>query len=186
MRRFPLDGEPLVLDLLNTRVLEGGTPHELLNGTGDLRAWVTRHPAELPEPHAPACVPEVVRLREAAREVLVAVRQGSQPPSGALATINGFAAARPATAFLDVTSGRVQKKVVRQGSPEEQLVAALADAVITFLSSPAAPTVRDCAAPGCVLLFLPSHPARRWCSSRTCGNRVRVARHYMQRKGQAE
>ncbi|MEU9839973.1 CGNR zinc finger domain-containing protein [Actinomadura sp. NPDC048032] len=35
-----------------------------------------------------------------------------------------------------------------------------------------------CEADDCVLLFLPAHPRRRWCSAARCGNRVRVARHY--------
>ncbi|MEU8508838.1 CGNR zinc finger domain-containing protein, partial [Streptomyces brevispora] len=36
--------------------------------------------------------------------------------------------------------------------------------------------LRACRAPGCILFFVQSGPARQWCSS-GCGNRVRVARH---------
>ncbi|WP_371871358.1 CGNR zinc finger domain-containing protein [Phytohabitans rumicis] len=38
--------------------------------------------------------------------------------------------------------------------------------------------VRQCEADDCVMLFLPAHPRRRWCSGACCGNRTRVAWHY--------
>ncbi|MFD0515426.1 CGNR zinc finger domain-containing protein [Streptomyces aureus] len=33
-----------------------------------------------------------------------------------------------------------------------------------------------------MLLFLPAHPRRRWCSAARCGNRARVARYYQRHK----
>ncbi|MEU8629990.1 CGNR zinc finger domain-containing protein [Streptomyces sp. NPDC048669] len=41
--------------------------------------------------------------------------------------------------------------------------------------------LRACRAPGCILFFVQSGPARQWCSS-GCGNRVRVARYASRRK----
>lgn len=180
--RFVLDGEPLLLDLLNTRVREGDEYRELLAGPQDLQSWVERHPDELPDAAHYSAVEEVIALREAARSVLSALVHGTAVPDEALAALNTHAAAQPAIAVLQAGPPGLRKVVRRPGPAEQQLLSALADAAITFLASPAASTVRQCQAPGCVLLFLPTHPARRWCSPSTCGNRVRVARHYQQRK----
>src|SRR5690606_32234478 len=65
----------------------------------------------------------------------------------------------------------------RAGPPGRRLAAWLAEAAAEFLADPAVSRVRRCAADDCVLLFLPAHPRRRWCSPTRCGNRVRVARH---------
>jgi predicted RNA-binding Zn ribbon-like protein len=64
----------------------------------------------------------------------------------------------------------------------EALLAAFAVATIELASSAGAGTIRECAAPDCGLLFLPRQPARLWCSTWTCGNRTRAARHYQQRR----
>jgi predicted RNA-binding Zn ribbon-like protein len=55
--------------------------------------------------------------------------------------------------------------------------AAIAHATIALIGSPQARELAVCGAPGCVLMFLRSHPRRAWCST-ACGNRARQARHY--------
>jgi predicted RNA-binding Zn ribbon-like protein len=42
--------------------------------------------------------------------------------------------------------------------------------------------IHHCEAHGCARIFFRTHGRRRWCSN-TCGDRVRVARHYLARKG---
>jgi predicted RNA-binding Zn ribbon-like protein len=59
-----------------------------------------------------------------------------------------------------------------------RLAAALAESAVELLGSPAVARLKQCEADDCVLLFLPAHPRRRWCSPQRCGNRIRVARYY--------
>lgn len=61
--------------------------------------------------------------------------------------------------------------------PGTNLIAALAGAVIGFLSGPLRARLRTCLAPGCVLYFVKEHGRQEWCST-VCGNRARAARHY--------
>jgi predicted RNA-binding Zn ribbon-like protein len=42
---------------------------------------------------------------------------------------------------------------------------------------------RRCAAEGCHHFLYAERPHRRWCSPHGCGNRVRVARHHLRRRG---
>jgi predicted RNA-binding Zn ribbon-like protein len=71
---------------------------------------------------------------------------------------------------------------VRGGPLGVRLAAVLAEAAADLLASPAVTKIRECAADDCVLVFLPAHPRRRWCSATRCGNRVRVARYYERHK----
>ncbi|MFF1926514.1 CGNR zinc finger domain-containing protein [Streptomyces sp. NPDC058221] len=59
----------------------------------------------------------------------------------------------------------------------DALPAALARAVIGFLSGPDRTALRACRAPRCVRYFVKEHPRQEWCKP-SCGNRARVARHH--------
>lgn len=60
--------------------------------------------------------------------------------------------------------------------------ARLAESAADLLTDPAVTTVPECEADDCVMLFLPTHPRRRWCSPSRCGNRARAARYYQRHK----
>jgi predicted RNA-binding Zn ribbon-like protein len=70
----------------------------------------------------------------------------------------------------------------RSGTPGVRLAAWLAEAAAELLADPGVTKVRECEAEDCVMLFLPAHPRRRWCSATRCGNRARVARHYQRHR----
>ncbi|WP_328427046.1 CGNR zinc finger domain-containing protein [Streptomyces sp. NBC_00443] len=70
----------------------------------------------------------------------------------------------------------------REGAPGLRLASCLAEAAAELLADPAVAGIRKCEADDCVMVFLPTHPRRRWCSAARCGNRVRVARHYQRHK----
>jgi predicted RNA-binding Zn ribbon-like protein len=60
------------------------------------------------------------------------------------------------------------------------LLANLADEGAVLLASPQASRLKCCRNTECVLIFLDTSRSqqRLWCSIETCGNRVKVARHY--------
>lgn len=62
------------------------------------------------------------------------------------------------------------------------LVAELAESAIDLVTGPRIRSVRACAHPGCVLLILPTHQGRSWCSPARCGNRARVVRYETRHK----
>ncbi|MFD9370738.1 CGNR zinc finger domain-containing protein [Streptomyces sp. NPDC060020] len=182
---FPLTGEPLALDLVNTRTAEG----DLVADPAGLAAWLDAQAARL-TPVAGVGAAEVAAVRavrEAARPALDAARRGERPPAGALAALNGAMAAAPSHRVLAWTEeGGATAPAHRSADPAARLAAELAEAVAELLTDPRVGQVRECEAHDCVLLFLPAHPRRRWCVASVCGNRARVARYYARHKGQPE
>ena len=67
-----------------------------------------------------------------------------------------------------------------------RVAAEFAQAAIDLVTDPRIRNVRECAHRECVLLFLPAHQGRLWCSPARCGNRARVARYYRRHKISAD
>ncbi|WP_329384622.1 ABATE domain-containing protein [Streptomyces sp. NBC_01351] len=184
MTTFPLTGEHLALDLLNTRTALG----DLVADPAGLAAWLAEQEGRL----APvgevgeAEVEAVLGVREAARAVFDAVRGGERPPADELGALNGALAGAPAHYELAWSEAGGPTAVSRRaGGSARRLAAELAEAVVDLLTGPRWESVRACEGEGCRLLFLPAHPRRRWCVASVCGNRARVARYYARHKGEA-
>ncbi|UXY20363.1 CGNR zinc finger domain-containing protein [Streptomyces cynarae] len=178
----PLTGEPLALDLVNTRPSAG----DLLATPEDLLAWwaleVDRLPDEVPQEVTAADLAAVRAVRERAARALDQVRRGDEPSAADLEALNQAQRAAPAISELTWNGSAVVATRRRDGSPGLRLAASLAEAAAELLADPAVARIRECEADDCVMLFLPAHPRRRWCSAARCGNRVRVARHYQRHK----
>ncbi len=176
-----LIGEPLALDLVNTHPSVG----ELLATTADLRAWLEMQAERIPPVSGDITAAELAAvrsIREHAGRILESARHGDQPHEADLAAINQAQRAAPAIDELVWDGEKITLTRRRNGSAAQQLAAWLAQSVAELVQSPAITKVRQCEADECVLLFLPSHPRRRWCSASRCGNRARVARHYQRHK----
>ncbi|MDT0346907.1 CGNR zinc finger domain-containing protein [Streptomyces litchfieldiae] len=176
-----LTGEPLALDLVNTRPADG----DLLTSPGELRAWLGLEADRFPEAAELAAgqlgAPELAAVREIrdhAARALDRARRGARPAAGDLAALNAAQRAAPAIGELGWDGEAVAVTHRRTGPARARLAAWLAEAAAGLLADPRVTEVRACEAEDCVLLFLPAHPRRRWCSAARCGNRVRVARHY--------
>lgn len=181
---FPLVGEPLALDLLNTRNALG----DLVADPAGLAAWLAEQEGRLePVPEVgEAEVAAVLAVREAARAVFDAARHGERPPAGALRALNDALAAAPARRRLGWSAqGGLAAATHRAAAPDRRLAAELAEAVADLVTDPRMASVRACEGEGCELVFLPAHPRRRWCVAAICGNRARVARYYARHKGEA-
>ncbi|MFF5261495.1 CGNR zinc finger domain-containing protein [Actinomadura viridis] len=181
----PLTGEPLALDLVNTAPATG----DLLATPDQLRAWLKLQAGrftvarELLTVELTAADLAAVRdLREHIAGAVDHARHGTRPPAAALEALNRAQRAAPAVSELAWNGEAVTVTRRRTGPPGARLAAWLAEAAAELLADPAVAKVRRCEAADCVLLFLPAHPRRRWCSTARCGNRVRVARHYQRHK----
>ncbi|MFD0272265.1 CGNR zinc finger domain-containing protein [Streptomyces sp. NPDC127106] len=182
MTSFPLLGEPLALDLLNTRPAGAG---DLIADPAGLAAWLREQAGRLTaiEEVRAAEVAAARAVREAAGVALAAARAGERPPMAALRALNDASAAAPARLELlwSPESG-LSAGPRRDAATADRLAAELAEAVADLLTDPRVRDVRQCEGADCVLLFLPSHPRRRWCVASVCGNRARVARYYARHK----
>ncbi|GAA3671753.1 CGNR zinc finger domain-containing protein [Nonomuraea antimicrobica] len=179
----PLTGEPLALDLVNTRTAVG----DLLTTSDDLRAWLELQAGRLPDAQAaadpgPDDLAAVRAVREHTANALHRVLRGEPPAEADLTALNDIQRAAPAISELTWNGSAITAQRRRTGPIGAPLAAWLAEAAADLLSDPAVTRIRQCEADDCVLLFLPAHPRRRWCSAARCGNRVRVARHYQRHK----
>ncbi|GAB2757351.1 CGNR zinc finger domain-containing protein [Amycolatopsis magusensis] len=176
---FPLLGEPLALDLVNTRDSTG----ELLPTTGALAAWLDAQAGRLTAaPASEAALEAVIGIRAHIATAVEEARHGRRPPVSALRALTEAQRAAPAYRELTWDGSTVVASPRRDGDRVARLVAELAEAAADLLGSDSVTRVTNCEAEDCLLLFLPAHPRRRWCSPAVCGNRARVARYYQKHK----
>lgn len=179
----PPTGEPLPLDLVNTRPLSGTGRADLLGTPDRLADWLARQRGRLgaeadgPAPTEADLAP-VHAVRDHTEAALRALLDGRRPPESALRSLADAQRAAPAVRVPVWDGTAVTAPPRRTGPLGTRLAALLAEAAAALLADPAVARVKECEADDCVLLFLPAHPRRRWCSPARCGNRTRVARHY--------
>lgn len=164
-------GEPLALDLLNTRWMSPEGPRDLLAEDDGLRCWLQSNDlagrCAADEPTRDA----LVRTREA---ILRALADGAGDELNAV-----------------LEHGRVKRRFTRSGPKDEADVAEphwlagwlAADNLLALLAeSPS--RIKQCAHPHCILWFYDTskNGTKRWHSMATCGNRAKAARHYAARR----
>ncbi|MGW4649684.1 CGNR zinc finger domain-containing protein [Kitasatospora sp. NPDC004289] len=172
----PLAGEPLSIDLLNTRWKPQSGPRDLLDSTEGLAAWLDFPTARQAfGATAPEATPEALeRLRQARDAIAAAVRTPEDP--AARAALNEV-----------LSHGRVRHLLTDHGpatavetdSPEWLPAWTAAEDYLRLLGD-RPERIRPCANHDCVLHFydVSKNGTRRWCSMSVCGNRAKASRHY--------
>lgn len=185
MPRFPLLGEPLALDLVNTRMHRGGAKVDLLEEPAALDAWLhaERDRIGWEGPAREADLKAVRALRDAIDTLFRARLEGSESqPLAAVRSLNQALSAPVPGPRLAWTSAGPRKSPPAVNARRRALLRQLALDALDLLTGPTGERVRQCAHPDCILLFVATHPRRRWCSAALCGNRARVARHYQRQR----
>lgn len=163
----PHVGEPLALDLLNTRWMSADGPQDLLTDLAGLCIWLETNGLG-------DCTPADEKMRRAVISARDAVHR---------AVIDGSADEINAV----LARGHILRSLEPEGpvdvpdvSRAEWLPGWLAAANLLDLLAQSPERIKQCAHPHCVLFFYDTskNGARRWHSMATCGNRVKAARHY--------
>lgn len=177
----PLAGEPLSIDLLNTRWITSAGPQDLLTSVEGLALWLAT-PTVRQALGATGPVADkgtLGRLRQA-REAIAAVVHAP-----------GDLAARSAVNEV-LAHGRVRRLLTDQGpagtvetDDPQWLPAWTAVENYLHLLEDRPERIRPCANPECVLHFydISKNGTRRWCSMSGCGNRAKASRHYARHGG---
>ncbi|WP_067473631.1 CGNR zinc finger domain-containing protein [Actinomadura hibisca] len=173
----PLVGEPLALDLLNTRWNEDGVRYDLLESVDGLAIWLRS--AGLDD-RAVADEATLEAALETRGTLLGLMEKGSSPE-----TVD------PLNRVLE--HGALHYRLGLDG-PENRpqtddvvwLPSWLAAVDYLRLMTDSPDRVKPCAHPNCVLYFhdTTKNGTRRWCSMAICGNRAKAARHYERVKGE--
>jgi predicted RNA-binding Zn ribbon-like protein len=177
----PGEDRSVALALANTELSPRGHTLELLPDGPALARWLRAH--HLPAPPAAAIgepdLDRVRALRTAIRDVFAARAGRVRAPHTAVSAVNRAAALTPRVPRLVWGAAGPRDEPSWPGAPdplEIALATIAADAIATVLGT-TGERLRACEAHGCNRLFIQDHGRRRWCS-RTCGDRVRFARHY--------
>ncbi|GAA3859468.1 CGNR zinc finger domain-containing protein [Saccharothrix violaceirubra] len=163
------------LDLVATvRSRLGGVPCDGVTTPDTLAAWLSAQGHTVAERPDEAHVREFRALREAAYRLLGAAVDGTTPARVDVDLVNRCAR-QPAPAVVlspDLAA-------VRERPTVAQVLGVLARDVVDLLTGPDRDRLHQCEAEVCGSYFVDTSRAgrRRWCSSATCGNRVRVAAH---------
>lgn len=155
--------DELLLDLLNTTPVVGGTPHDTLSDAQGGREWLATHGQR-------ASTAEWRTLLQA-RAVLQDVVRGAEPAQRLARFLDGV------SYHASLTDDRVEWLL---RTPQHHEAAARAVLAWDALRKSAPGRLRPCANPECRLFLLDRSKANgaRWCSMTTCGNRMKARRHY--------
>jgi predicted RNA-binding Zn ribbon-like protein len=131
---------------------------------------------------SPADVAGVAELRAAIRELFTASADEREPDVTAVSRVNADARLVLGAPALRWSAGPPQQRwQAEQPDTAANALALIARDAIEIVCGPLGPVIHHCEAHGCSRIFFRTHGRRRWCSN-TCGDRVRVARHYLARK----
>lgn len=186
MVQRPLVGEPLAVDLVNTRWRTPGGDVDLLDSAAGFAQWLEESGQDV------ASASEAARAaardaREAIRNMIAADDVGA-PGAG------GTAAARTAAenAINGILARGLTVRRIEHGETLERVMMTGAEwtvawrAVANYAELRAARgAIRQCGHPDCVLYFFDPTGRRRWCSMAGCGNRAKAKRHYARRASRA-
>lgn len=125
----------------------------------------------------------VHRVRAAIRELLAATVDRRPPGTRELDEMNKALRFHYVTYLVPAPDG-VSLDHKHEGDPVEGALARLAESVARELTQGRPERLRVCENEECRWIFLDtSHSGKRkWCDMRTCGNRVKVARHRQRRR----
>ncbi|HEX6392722.1 MAG TPA: ABATE domain-containing protein [Acidimicrobiales bacterium] len=181
---FMVGGEPLAVDLADTVVTVSQPPTDLLADKKASDRFWSLQAYRLPEPWRAPSLSDTRELRDAIRALLDAALSGAPFRAGALKVVNRVSGAVTTTLAAENDSGRLQKlEYWGAAQPADLALGAAARSAIELLSDPSGlDHLRRCANPNCSMLFVKGDARRVWCTPNICGNRTRVARHYLRHR----
>ncbi len=175
-----LAGEPLALDLVNTRWPEHGHDVDLLDDPDALTIWLDEHHLVAGGASAAA----VAAYQQPLRDVRAAIRGLLEGSPGAVQDLNDALA--HGRLRLTIDGGRPGERV-ELDDPAWEPAWTAARAYLHLLASAPPSRIRQCDGAGCVLWFQDTsrNGTRRWCSMTGCGNRAKAQAHYHRQRADA-
>ena len=190
--QFLFVGNYLCLDFINTEMVLGGQPVDLLVSFQRLMSWLAeagtleeRQAEQILESwegsrQAEKTFQSALALRSDLREMTERLAKGRAVPQSALQTINEWLPCQTGHAEVKRTRGGFQKHFQADFREPIHAVWPVAESAADMLCYADLALVKKCENPACVLFFYDTskNHSRRWCSMSACGNRMKVAAHY--------
>jgi predicted RNA-binding Zn ribbon-like protein len=144
-----------------------------------LLALAQQHPEE-----AVRTFKSAIEQREIIYGIFATIAQERAPAPSDLARLNELLAHAMSRACVTLSDNTCTWDWVQKESTLESVLWPVVRAAAELLTSHDLHLLRQCAADDCTWLFLDTskNHSRRWCDMKSCGNRVKVSRHYERRK----
>lgn len=197
---FVFIGNHPVLDFINTKIAVKGKPKDLLEEFTDLLEWLCKvnflsdEEADRFEQkwgnsgEGEHVVAEARALRSNLLILVEKGKNGEEVPEESLEKVNQLLKNQVITTRLAMKNNAfVSERHVNIQKPIDVLIP-IAEAAIEFFGHYDLKLVKKCSNPECVLRFYDNskNSTRRWCSQKTCGNRMKVMAHLERRRKQNE
>lgn len=193
---FVFVGHHLCLDFINTQKIASGKPLDLLPNFQALLTWFAavellsevkkkQSLEKWGETKAGAVVfQEALRLRTACREITQALTEKRDVLESSISTLNLLSSKMQG--YAQIVSGQKSFETHFFLDPKKAmyLLYPLVEAAIELVCTLDPVLVKQCENAPCILFFYDTtkNHRRRWCSTRGCGNRAKVAAFYRRRK----
>lgn len=178
---YPLLGEPLLIEFLNTKYVDGSRSIDFLADAKLARGWVIALSDRFGAPiDFDLADTAALRLLRDAIRLLTTTSGPTQKPKSikdAISEINRAVSLAPRTRMLDWNVGRVTLAAARRPDSIASLLSNLAADAIDIIVGITPSTVEVCSRPECNLRFLRQHHRRRYCNER-CASADRQSRYY--------
>jgi predicted RNA-binding Zn ribbon-like protein len=173
-----LTGEPLPLDLVNTRWSDDDGAYDLLEIPGGLAIWLSTVGLAGTVPETRETLDALVSTRAA---LFALLPPGTTEPARAREMLNETLRHGQFRRRLGEDG---PERVVETDTPGWLAAWQAAEHYLRLLEDNPA-RIRKCANPDCPLRFydVSKAGARRWCSMATCGNRAKYRSHYARHHG---
>lgn len=189
---FYFIGNHLALDFMNTKVVADGKLVDLLQTSGDVWNWLTLTGCCIDEPtdsvtlwrEGRTLVEQAVELRATLHAL---VRQGMREAEADpydVEKLNAYLKNKVITTRLLKQGDRFARiRQIEYRQPIDLLLP-VAEAAVDLVTNYDMKLVKKCGNPECVLYFYDNskNGTRRWCSQKTCGNRMKVAAYLERRR----
>ena len=179
---LPILGEPLAVELANTRYGVGADAIDFLGEMALVRMWQS---AALPgsRPIAARDHGLLLGLRDAVHHICEVSLLDQPVAADAVRAINELMEQASARPRLVADDGGISWSLQLSGTPSRQQLGELAHAAAEWLTSEELARLRRCPGPGCTMFFVRGHHRRRFCHA-SCSHRARQAAYYRRQRAQ--
>lgn len=190
--KFIFVGNHRCLDFINTRIVDKGSPVDMLVDFSDMVNWLVQ--AQVLEekeaneellkwngkPEGKDVFEQALAFRAVLYDMVERIVKGKPIQQSTIEEINKMLRHRVGYTQLTRVRSRFETRFhVESGNPI-QLIVPVAESANDLLCYGDLSLIKKCENPVCVLYFydVSKNHARRWCSMNICGNRMKVAAHY--------
>lgn len=189
----------LGLDLMNTRIVDGGKQVDLLNGFDDLLEWsVAVDLIKKPEAvrtkkkwagtrEAEKLFEQAFGLRDSLKQLADDLEHGRTVSAESLNALNDVVRSRSGYFEIQRSQDGYEKRFHSEIDDIGGLLVPVAESVIDLLCYGDLTQIKKCEGETCVLHFydISKNHRRRWCSMAACGNRAKANAFYRRKTSAA-